>query len=190
MGRKKSGAVISNDLLSHISKVDDIYFFIKVKSSDKDKNNKKTTYYFRNVKILNEYGFIINLDDNGQIHNDDKYKKESIMLSLSRNEVEIEEKRGDYHCVKSSHKNNTKKRCIDVERVTLTMGKESKKKENLLRLNIKRREIQWSMMLDDWDRILTNPGKRKKLRRRVRKGIPNAVRGRVWTMLGNIHDIE
>lgn len=47
-----------------------------------------------------------------------------------------------------------------------------------------RREQKWKKMLSNWDR--TTRVRRLKLRRRLRKGVPSALRGNVWATLGDV----
>ena len=52
--------------------------------------------------------------------------------------------------------------------------------------NSAEREQKWAKMLQNWDR--TKSSKKEKLKRRVRKGIPNSLRGVAWTLLGDVPD--
>ena len=47
-----------------------------------------------------------------------------------------------------------------------------------------RREKKWSKMMANWER--TTHKRKRKLRRRIRKGVPSSVRGQVWTMLAGV----
>jgi len=47
-----------------------------------------------------------------------------------------------------------------------------------------KREKKWIKMMSDWER--TTHKRKKKLQRRIRKGVPSAVRGEVWTMLAGV----
>ena len=47
-----------------------------------------------------------------------------------------------------------------------------------------KREKKWSKMMSNWER--TTHKRKKKLQRRIRKGVPSAVRGEVWTMLAGV----
>jgi len=52
-----------------------------------------------------------------------------------------------------------------------------------------KREAKWIKMLDQWDKIITaspTSAQQTRLKRRVRKGIPHNIRGRVWATLANI----
>mmetsp|Transcript_7611 Transcript_7611/g.16695 ORF Transcript_7611/g.16695 Transcript_7611/m.16695 type:complete len:646 (+) Transcript_7611:195-2132(+) len=46
------------------------------------------------------------------------------------------------------------------------------------------REKKWSKMMANWER--TTHKRKRKLRRRIRKGVPSSVRGQVWTMLAGV----
>jgi len=46
------------------------------------------------------------------------------------------------------------------------------------------REKKWTKMMSDWE--WTTHKRKKKLQRRIRKGVPSAVRGEVWTMLAGV----
>jgi len=61
----------------------------------------------------------------------------------------------------------------------LSAPRQSRLKKKLLR----RREKKWLDMLASWDSILVSQQKYKKMRSRVRKGIPNSVRGRAWAAI-------
>jgi len=45
------------------------------------------------------------------------------------------------------------------------------------------REQKWNAMMQNWDASLR---RRTQLSRRLRKGVPNALRGSVWALLGNV----
>lgn len=47
-----------------------------------------------------------------------------------------------------------------------------------------KREKKWTKMMSNWER--TTHKRKKKLQRRIRKGVPSAVRGEVWTMLAGV----
>lgn len=46
------------------------------------------------------------------------------------------------------------------------------------------RAQKWKKMMKDWDQ--TTSLKSQKLKRRVRKGIPNSIRGKAWALMGNV----
>ena len=47
-----------------------------------------------------------------------------------------------------------------------------------------KREKKWTKMMSNWER--TTHKRKKKLQRRIRKGVPSVVRGEVWTMLTGV----
>ena len=47
-----------------------------------------------------------------------------------------------------------------------------------------KREKKWTKMMSNWER--TTHKRKKKLQRRIRKGVPSSVRGEVWTMLAGV----
>lgn len=62
----------------------------------------------------------------------------------------------------------------------------AKKKENLLQENA--RVEKWSKMLGAWERYSVH--KSKKLKSRIRKGVPSCFRGRVWYLLSGADAIR
>ena len=63
-------------------------------------------------------------------------------------------------------------------------GSKQKKKSGRNGSTSKKREEKWTKMMSDWER--TTHKRKKKLQRRIRKGVPSAVRAEVWTMLAGV----
>jgi hypothetical protein len=59
--------------------------------------------------------------------------------------------------------------------------------ENKIRIQENTRLTKWLKMLKSWEQYFPNS---EKLRKRVYKGIPNAVRGEVWCRLLNINRVK
>ena len=87
----------------------------------------------RATKKLDKYGFILNMDSNGQVYQD------------TTNEEEVP---------------------------TFAETKYTERKER-----------QWNGMMQTWQ---YTSRRRKRLSKQLRKGIPDSLRGRVWTLLGNV----
>lgn len=59
------------------------------------------------------------------------------------------------------------------------------KKEDPQEIKIERsREQKWVKMINNWDHVST-----EKLKRRVYKGIPNSLRGKVWAKLLHVDQL-
>lgn len=59
------------------------------------------------------------------------------------------------------------------------------KKEDPQEIKIERaREQKWLKMINNWDKVSL-----EKLKRRVYKGIPNSLRGKVWAKLLNVDQL-
>ena len=60
-------------------------------------------------------------------------------------------------------------------------------KEKLRRAEVeKQRTTKWLAMIKDWDRVKDQ----KRTRNRIRKGVPDMVRGTVWNLLGNVKQVR
>lgn len=87
----------------------------------------------RKTKKLDKFGFIINMDRNGQVHED--YGNHDRVPTFAETRV------------------------------------------------AQRRIKKWNSMISSWE---LSKKRRKLLSKRLRKGVPDAVRGTVWAMLGNV----
>lgn len=123
------------------------------------KNDKK------NTKKLDQFGFIVNLDDTGAL----------------RDESSVDIPGGAYtpspDTPKQYRHNRRRKSRVMSKREKMQMDK----------LN-KRREKKWVDMLQQWETILSTKPKAKKLRQRIRKGIPNSIRGQAWIKLAKVQE--
>ncbi|XP_071497131.1 uncharacterized protein [Diadema antillarum] len=69
-----------------------------------------------------------------------------------------------------------------VDRYGFTGGKQFTGDDVGVPINIlRKREMKWLDMIDDWEKWMTK--KPKKVRERCRKGIPSSLRGRAWQFL-------
>jgi hypothetical protein len=73
---------------------------------------------------------------------------------------------------------------VDSKRHISSAPTESKKKKKQTIFVENRRSKKWRKMLGQWDDI--NSKKKDKLKRRLRKGIPDCVRGEVWCRLTGV----
>lgn len=94
-------------------------------------------------KKLDKYGFIVNLDDQGQINDDEVTPLPSDNPAF-----------------------NVRHSARQMQRTTA------------------KREKKWTSMMDSWEKTQTK--RKKKLRKRVRKGVPDSLRGTAWALLGNV----
>lgn len=62
----------------------------------------------------------------------------------------------------------------------------SKKEQRHLNKLYKRREKKWIQMLENWESNFVTKPKENKLRQRIRKGIPNSLRGEAWSRLAKV----
>ena len=51
-----------------------------------------------------------------------------------------------------------------------------------------RREKKWIDMLTNWDAMQSTKPKMRKMRQRIRKGVPNAMRGEAWTRITKVKE--
>mmetsp|Transcript_10136 Transcript_10136/g.18995 ORF Transcript_10136/g.18995 Transcript_10136/m.18995 type:complete len:664 (+) Transcript_10136:230-2221(+) len=121
--------------------------------------------YKKNTKKLDQFGFIVNLDDRGALRDDRSVDIPGGAYTPSPD-------------TPKQYRNHRRRR-------SRTMTK--REKIHLDNLN-KRREKKWLDMLQQWTSILSNKPKAKKLRQRIRKGIPNSVRGQAWTKLAKVQE--
>lgn len=91
---------------------------------------------------------------------------------------------------------NCNNRPVSIDKYGFIMTPEIEEKYSQLTQN-ERRKIQekettrtkkWSKMLKEWDKTITH--KESKLKSRIRKGIPDIVRGEVWKRLAGIENIK
>ena len=116
---------------------------------------------------LDEYGFITNLDENGQLH-----KSVTFVLPGGASTPSFDL----YSTYSELRKNETKmyqQNLLDNKK--LMQGRS---------INI-RREKKWTIMLNDWN---NSKLKKKKVRRRLRKGVPNSVRGQAWVHIQGVKE--
>ena len=120
--------------------------------------NEAAPHDKKNSKKLDEYGFIVNLDDKGDIRDSDSVDIPGGAYTPSADTP----KRNHRHV-----KPRVKKQLVKLHR---------------------RREKKWLGMLKNWDAIKASKPKRIKLRERIRKGIPNSVRGEAWTRIAGVKE--
>ncbi len=144
----------------------------------------------KNVKRLDKYGFIVNIDDKG----------------LLRDESSVEMPGGAYTPSATSNANtktpktktipkrfklggNSEKKSKDQSKNGGKSGKSKKEERQMKRLR-RRREKKWLTMLAQWDdqTLASSKQRRNKLRQRVRKGIPNSCRGQGWVRIAKIKE--
>lgn len=70
----------------------------------------------------------------------------------------------------------------EVDKFGFLTSKKAENKVDVLKENA--RIEKWEKMIGDWDKYTTK--KFAKLKARIRKGIPNSLRGRVWCLLSEI----
>jgi hypothetical protein len=114
----------------------------------------------KNSKRLDEYGFIVNLDDKGALRDSDS----------------VDIPGGAY-----TPSPDTPKRSWNHQKQKRVKPRE---RRQLARLH-QRREKKWIDMLQNWDSTVSTKPKMRKLRQRIRKGIPNSMRGEVWARISN-----
>ncbi len=121
--------------------------------ADADKNPK-------NHKKLDEYGFIVNIDDKGALRDSDS----------------VDIPGGAY-----TPSPDTPKRHRNQKRV------KPRERRQMKRLQY-RREKKWIDMLKNWDEMRSTRPKRRKMRQRIRKGVPNSMRGEAWTRIAKVRE--
>ena len=114
---------------------------------------------------LDEFGFITNLDENGQLH-----KTIGFVLPGGAATPSF-----DLYSTYSELRKNESK----LYQQNLL---DNKKVLNGRSINV-RREKKWTIMLNDWNNTKL---KKKKIRRRLRKGVPNSVRGQAWVHIRGV----
>lgn len=125
----------------------------------------------KNDKKLDEYGFIVNLDTQGII-------RRSNSFSGLRGGAYTPPPPGDHRPLASLQKSSKSKQRNGIRR------RHRRRRNHTNRSN--RRERKWLGMLENWESILQSPNKASKLRARIRKGIPNSVRGEAWAKLAGV----
>lgn len=73
-----------------------------------------------------------------------------------------------------------------VDKFGFLTNKTVENRSNMLKENA--RIEKWEKMIGDWDKYTTK--KFSKLKKRIRKGIPNSIRGRVWCLLSEIDTLQ
>jgi hypothetical protein len=110
-----------------------------------------------NSKILDQFGFIVNIDDSGALRDEN-----SVSLPGGANTPSI---------------------------LTSPKTKHLSRRERSQMLKIiARREGKWHDMFANWETI-SSVKQKTTLRSRVRKGIPNSVRGEAWLRLARVHHL-
>lgn len=134
-----------------------------LETSRRNANANTTSKYNSTDKKLDEFGFIVNLDPHGElIHPEGQYVQipGGAYTPPPGTEVPVPPTHG-----------NTKK---------------TRRDKRLKKKLLTRREKKWLDMLSNWDTIKKNKKKRTLMRKRVRKGIPNSIRGRGWARLAKV----
>lgn len=109
-----------------------------------------------NTKVLDEFGFIVNIDDSGALRDEN-----SVSMPGGANTPSA---------------------------LTPTKMKNLSRREKRQGMQIMaRREAKWRDMFLNWNTVSTAKQKKHILRSRVRKGIPNSVRGEAWLRLARVH---
>jgi len=119
----------------------------------------------RNQKKLDEYGFIVNLDDTGELRDEGSVNIPGGAYTPSADAPRR------IHNGKNRRKNKSKL---------------SKRERRQLAKLHRRREKKWIGMLNNWDGMLVTQPKMNKLCQRIRKGVPNSVRGQAWTRMAKV----
>ena len=124
----------------------------------------------KNTKKLDQYGFIVNLDNTGLLRDEDSVDLPGGAFTPSTDTPLRNHKIRRHH--RKLHKQNSK------------LSK--RERRQIAKLN-HRREKKWLDMLQQWETFL-KPGSSKlqKLRQRIRKGIPNSIRGEAWGMIARV----
>eukprot|EP00979_Chaetoceros_neogracilis_P013198 scaffold3722_cov227-Chaetoceros_neogracile.AAC.7 len=107
----------------------------------------------RNQKKLDEYGFIVNLDDTGELRDEGSVNIPGGAYTPSADAPRR------IHNGKNRRKNKSKL---------------SKRERRQLAKLHRRREKKWIGMLNNWDGMLVTQPKMNKLCQRIRKGVPNS----------------
>lgn len=121
---------------------------------------------------LDQYGFIMNLDENGHLQSSTRF-----MLPGGASTPSF-----DLYSTYSTLREDERKKQESKKKAIEKMNK--KQSINFMRSRNLRREKKWGAMLNDWKD--TKSRKKKKLRRRLRKGVPNAVRGQAWVHMEGV----
>eukprot|EP00559_Dactyliosolen_fragilissimus_P005121 CAMPEP_0184857026 /NCGR_PEP_ID=MMETSP0580-20130426/2196_1 /TAXON_ID=1118495 /ORGANISM="Dactyliosolen fragilissimus" /LENGTH=698 /DNA_ID=CAMNT_0027352385 /DNA_START=143 /DNA_END=2239 /DNA_ORIENTATION=+ len=148
------------------------------------KNNGHHHTHGKNAKKLDEFGFIVNLDSRGQLRDEEHFHLVGGAFTRSRDpslDNTNDKLENDTNLIVKQTKGINPMLSPNAKK-TKTSQKEEKRRLLLL----KRREKKWLIMLREWETYSRTKIGRKKLRSRIRKGIPNAVRGRAWAQLGNV----
>jgi len=150
--------------------------------STKNDSKPKVNTNVKNAKRLDQYGFITNLDTDGIIRRTNSF-------SGLRGGAYTPPPPGDHRPLASlQQKKNSRNKMGRMDqrngRHPVRIRHPRKKKHQTNRSN--RRERKWLEMLKNWDSILKSPSKASKLRVRIRKGIPNTVRGQAWAKLAGV----
>lgn len=109
-----------------------------------------------NSKVLDQFGFILNIDDSGALRDEN-----SVSMPGGANTPST---------LTSKTKNRSRK-----------------ERAQLLKI-IARRETKWLDMFANWD-TMSSTKQKSTLRSRVRKGIPNSVRGEAWLRLARVQKL-
>jgi hypothetical protein len=169
----------------------------------------------KNAKKLDEYGFIVNIDDKGTIRSEDSFylyggastpaeydhpdanghvnghsKGGKMMPRLRRKNSDPNGHRSPstQQNINSQNQANLRASLSDQPppNDNSAESKTAKRERKLLQKLQLRREKKWNQMIAEYKSIKSSKPKLKKLHSRVRKGIPNSIRGKAWVTMANI----
>ena len=118
------------------------------------------------TKRLDKYGFIVNMDEHGHLHADQSTDLRGGATTPSSN--------NSFPIPNGTLRPPPTKKIIRVRTNT-------RKDIDL------ERQKKWLDMLQHWNDVMKSKSKKKLMRSRVRKGIPNAVRGQVWAQITKVN---
>ena len=136
--------------------------------ADERKNKKFDSV--KKSKRIDEYGFIVNLDSEGHLHENGLNIPGGAFTPSDRADIDTDFNGLPKKFIRSPTKSH--RRHPNIER---------QKRRFLMR-----REKKWIAMLSKWKSMQNIPTQKKIIQRRVRKGIPNVVRGTAWARIGNV----
>lgn len=148
-------------------------------------------------KKLDKFGFITNLGDDGIVRALPDHELEDLVDGRSfrndatpRDSVAPEETKRKKKKKRFLRSRSKKKRGSTASGVKSSLSSELSPAERnkLVDRRTRRRTKKWNSMMSSWSRTSGAKSNSRVVRRRVRKGVPDELRGTAWALLGNVPD--
>ena len=102
------------------------------------------------------------------------------------NDDNDDKKHNNNHHHQYQRQRHTKQPATSTIKVSPSRNNKNRERKIKERLTL-RREQKWNQMIHDYNNIVSSKPKRKKLYSRIRKGIPNSIRGQAWVTMAKVN---